>query len=96
MQKERKPFPSFLRFVLIVLGIFFLLLLFGHSNNLIHWVQAKVDIHRMETEIRRCERETHQLQQRMKDLRENPDTLERYARERYGLTDPDEDVFLVE
>lgn len=87
---------SFFYTVLVVLAIAVILLMALPGNNVFTWIKAGRDTARMEKSLREVVHRTDSIQKRIDDLRTNPDSLERYARESYSYTAPGEEVFVLE
>jgi len=86
---------SFIRFAIITLTLF-TALMFLKKDNIIRWIQAGVTINEQKVEIERLKRNIDAMDKRMKSLSSNKDSLETYARERFGFSKTDEDVYLLD
>lgn len=86
---------SFFYTVVIVTGLAVLLLLILPGNNLFTWMKAGRETARMRKSVNELVRKTDSLQTRIDDLRNNPDSLEKFARETYGFTAPGDEVFVI-
>ena len=99
-KKEKKTFRDFLKsrgagYAGIV--VFFLLILFVYpGNNLFSWISAKHDIKNQERQIRKYQLEIVDMESQIKELTDDTDSLEQFARENFHFTEPGEDVFLIE
>lgn len=71
-------------------------LLFSPGNNLIHWAQARMEISRQQKRIEYYETEIAAMNDSIRLLRSNRDSLEKYARETFHFAAPGDDVYLVE
>lgn len=74
------------------LTVFFLLV---KKDNVIRWIQAGITIHRQEKILEEGEKKIAAMDARIESLTENRDSLEAYARENFGFTEPGEDVYVV-
>jgi len=82
------------KYVLTVL-IFLVVFLFIGEQSLVHFVRRGKEIRQLE-EQRDIYREGADRAQREIQTLNNPDSLERYAREHYYMHTPNEDIYLVE
>ena len=90
------PHKRFARFVVIVTVIFIILWIVGPGNTFIHWIKAGFEINRQEKMIENYRIENAELDRRIDMMKNDRDTLEKFAREQYNFAAPDEDVYLVE
>ena len=91
----RNPKKSFLCFAAVVLVIFLYAWTFGHGNTFISWIRAKAEIVSMNRQIREYEEKTVEMDGRINDLKTNRDSLEKFAREKFFFSAPDEDVYVL-
>ncbi len=89
------PRKSFLCFAGLVLAVFLYAWTFGHGNTFVSWIRAKVEIVSMNRQIREYEEKTREMDARINDLKTNRDSLEKFAREKFFFSAPDEDVYVV-
>ena len=84
---------SFLRYAAIAtaLALVFLLL---KKDSVIRWIQGGFTIHRQEREIEQDQKRIEELDHQIQTLSTNRDSLEKFAREQYYCSVPDEDVYL--
>lgn len=87
---------GFVKYVAIVLAVVFFILLIKPGNNLINWVRAAIEISRQEKQIEMYENEMKKTQERVRMLRTDRDTLEKYAREQFHMAAPGEDIYVLE
>ncbi len=92
----KDPKKSFLCFAAIVLAVFLYAWTFGHGNTFISWIRAKAEIVSMNRQIREYEEKSRELDGRINDLKTDRDSLEKFAREKFFFSAPDEDVYIVE
>lgn len=92
----RNPKKSFLCFAALVLAVFLYAWTFGRGNTFVSWIRAKAEIVTMNRQIREYEEKTREMDGRINDLRTNRDSLEKFAREKFFFSAPDEDVYVVE
>ena len=91
---SRKEQRSFLRFAIVATAIFLLLMLLK-KDNLFRWVQAGVTIGAQNRQIERYQKDIDRLDERIKLLTRDRDSLETFAREQYQFAEPGEDVYLI-
>jgi cell division protein FtsB len=92
---NKKEQRSFLRYAIIA-TVLFAVFLFLKKDNVVNWVQAGFTLRRQRNQIEQLERENEELDRRIKVMRENRDTLERYAREEFYFAEPGDDVYIFE
>ena len=83
-------------FATIVTGLFLIFWLVGSGNTFIHWAKAGAEIRRQEKMIREYERQNAEMDSRIDMLKNDKDTLEKFAREHFNFAVPGEDVYIVE
>lgn len=81
---------------LTTIAIFLLWMSFLDENNWIMRVQHKAEIATLNSEIQRYRTQFNDDTERLQELTENPDALEKVAREKYFMKRPDEDVFIFD
>lgn len=90
---ERRKFAWFLA---VVLTVFIGSWLFGRGNTIIHWIEAKIEIRRQNAQIEEYRRQIEEMDGSIDQRETDIDTLEKFAREQYGFSAPDEDVYIIE
>ena len=83
-------------FVIVSTTLVALWLLFFAHNSVISWIGATVEERNQEKEMARLQREIEEIDREIQNLRNNPDTLETFARETYHFAAPGDDVYIVE
>lgn len=86
---------GFFKFALIATAIVMLILTFGPGNNIIHWVQARIEISRQEKQIREYREQIERMDTRIRMLQSDRDTLEKFAREQLHFAEPGDDVYIL-
>ncbi len=81
---------------LITIVIFLVIIVFLDENNLINRFQHKNEIRLMKTEIEEYRKQFDEDTERLKELTDNPEGLEKIAREKYLMKKPNEDIFILE
>lgn len=87
---------SFLRYAIVSTVIFLLFFCVIKRDNLFRWIEAGFTVRRQEKQIESYEADISRLQEEVKSLTTNRDTLEKYAREKFLFSEPDEDVYVEE
>jgi cell division protein FtsB len=83
-------------FVIVSTTLVALWLLFFAHNSVISWIGATVEERNQEKEMARLQREIEEMDREIQNLRNNPDTLETFARETYHFAAPGDDVYIVQ
>ncbi|MGM9752732.1 MAG: septum formation initiator family protein [Candidatus Cryptobacteroides sp.] len=91
---NRRPQRSFVRWA-FCLSLAMLLFLIIKKDNIFRWAQAGITIHRQEQTIEANKQSIGQMQQRLDNLNNNRDSLEKFARERFNFAEKGEDIFLI-
>ncbi|MCQ2153476.1 MAG: septum formation initiator family protein [Bacteroidales bacterium] len=95
MEEEKKLKKSFVRCLWIgavIAGLFLLL----KRDNVLRWAQAGFIIRSEKRTIERNRLKIEEMDRRIDALRNNLDTLESYAREKFGFTEPGDEVYILE
>lgn len=71
-------------------------MIFWPGNNVIRWVGARIEISRQEKQIREYNRQIRQMDERIRMLTSDRDTLEKFAREQFNFAEPGDDVYVIE
>jgi cell division protein FtsB len=87
---------KFAWFVVVLTSIFLILWLVGPGNTLIHWAGAVLEQNRQEKQIRTYRKEIKEMDRRIRMIRTDKDTLEKFAREQFGFSASGEDVYIIE
>ena len=83
-------------FVTLATAVFLFVWIVGPGNTIIHWVSAAVETRRQERLIEQYQQQNAQMEERLQMLKNDKDTLEKFAREQFRFAVPGEDVYLVE
>lgn len=90
------PVPKLLRnFYFLTGGIFVLWMLFLDSNNLGAQYQLTKKYLNLEEELHYYEEKIEEVKQEREELFSDPHMLEKFAREKYLMRKPTEDVFVL-
>lgn len=79
----------------IAVVLFLAVFLFIGDQSLLRFIHRSREIRELEKQRDLYEAATEQAQREIQVLQQ-PDSLERYARERYFMHKPNEDIFLIE
>ena len=92
-QGEHKNFRIFFA---VSTAIFILIWIVGPGNTWIHWAKAGLEIKRQERQIQVYQQEIDAMEERVKVLKTDRDSLEKFAREEYHMHADGETVYIVE
>lgn len=92
-QGEHRTFRIFLA---IATAIFVFIWVVGPGNTVIHWIKAKMDINAQEKAIEQYNADIEEMDKRINMLKNDKDTLEKFAREQFNFAAPGEDVYVIE
>ena len=92
---SRKEQRSFLRYAIIATALFLVFMLIK-KDSIITWVQAGFTLRQQERQIESLRQENAGMDERIRMMKQNRDTLERYAREQFFFAEPGDDVYIVE
>ncbi len=88
--------PRFLKNKYALAGIIFIAWVsFFDQNNLITQVQYRLELNKLEDERKFYNKELDQIQADLKELKSNPASLEKFAREKYFMKKADEEIFVI-
>ena len=97
VEEQSESAPSFLRrntryFFALVFCLLLLQDVFG-AHGLMAMHRSKAQIQNIQAQIDKLDKENHDLQQRIQNLKTNPSAIETIARDRMGLARPGELIF---
>ncbi len=81
---------------LITIVAFLVIIVFLDENSLIQRAQHKREISTLKSEIARYRKQYEEDTRKLKELMDNPEALEKIAREKYLMKKPNEDIFIFE
>ena len=87
---------GFFKYAALMTALALAFLLFGPGPNLVRWARARLEIARQERMIRQYEKEIGEMGERYRHLSTDRDSLEQFARERFHLAAPGDDVYILE
>lgn len=79
----------------IVTAIILVWMTFFDSNNFIHLVNKSIKLQNIQEEKNYYLQKMKETKQARKELLKSSETLERFAREKYYMKKPDEDLYVV-
>ena len=82
-------------YILFTVG-FVVWMSFFDSNDIYSQIQMKKKIEKLETDKIYYQQQMQELTKEMKELQTSPDQLEKFAREKYRMKKPKEDVFILD
>ncbi len=94
--KDTKWFKVIRNKYLLVTSVFVLWIVFFDTNNLIRWYSDMKDVAAQEQQKKYYKEAIRQTDEKLKELKSNKDSLEKFAREQYFFHEPDEDLFIIE
>ena len=92
----RGPNRRFAWFVVITTTLFVLLWVIGPGNTIGHWIRANQEDKVQQQEIARYKEANEELDRKIEKMRDDKETLEKFAREQYNFAVPGEDVYVIE
>lgn len=95
-QAYRGPRRKFVWFVTLATAVFLFVWIVGPGNTIIHWAKAGMEIRRQEKLMEHYMEQNAQMENRLRMLKTDRDTLEKFAREQFHFAVPGEDVYIVE
>lgn len=81
---------------LITILAFLVMIVFVDENSLIQRAKHKREISTLNSEIARYRKQYEEDTRKLKELMNNPEALEKIAREKYLMKKPNEDIFIFE
>lgn len=95
MEKNKDIRRSFWRYAAVLTALA-LLFLFLKRDNLVRWIQAGMEIRSQQAQIEALEEGNRLLEDSIRFLTSDRDSLEKFAREKYHFAQKGDDVFIVE
>ena len=83
------------KYMITVVG-FLVIIVFLDDNSLIQRDKQRQEIKSLTAEIEKYRKQFEEDTEKLKELNENPDAMEKIAREKYLMKKPNEDVFIFE
>jgi cell division protein FtsB len=81
---------------LLVIFVFVVAMFTGNQHNVKMRIKNAITIRELKKEIEYYRAKTEQNKQRLQELESDRDDLEKFARERYRMHAPNEDVYVID
>ena len=81
---------------LLTIVIFGVIIVFLDENSLIQRQKHRQEIRTLTNEIEKYRKQFEEDTRKLKELTNNPEAMEKIAREKYLMKRPDEDIFIFE
>ena len=94
-KKFKKILPYIKNKYVITFVAFVVWISFFDKNDLVSQIELRNEVKKLETEQTWLVNEVKKNQSDMKELQTNPQTLEKFAREKYMMKKDNEDVFVI-
>ena len=87
---------SFFRFAIVITAAFLIFFCVIKRDNLFRWIEAGFTIRSQEKRMEYLETDIQRLQNEVRTLTTDKDSLEKFAREKFLFSEPGEDVYVAE
>ena len=81
---------------LITIAAFLVIIVFLDENSLIQRAKHQHEINTLNSEITKYRKQFEEDTEKLKELTNNPEAMEKIAREKYLMKKPNEDIFIFE
>ena len=81
---------------LITIAAFLVIIVFLDENSLIQRAKHQQEINTLNSEITKYRKQIEEDTEKLKELTNNPEAMEKIAREKYLMKKPNEDIFIFE
>ena len=81
---------------LITIVTFLVIIVFLDENSLIQRAKHQQEINELTNEIEKYRKQYEEDTEKLKELTNNPEAMEKIAREKYLMKKPNEDIFIFE
>ena len=81
---------------LITIAAFLVIIVFLDENSLIQRAKHQQEINTLNSEIEKYRKQFEEDTEKLKELTNNPEAMEKIAREKYLMKKPNEDIFIFE
>ena len=81
---------------LITIAAFLVIIIFLDENSLIQRAKHQQEINTLNSEITKYRKQFEEDTEKLKELTNNPEAMEKIAREKYLMKKPNEDIFIFE
>lgn len=90
-----KWMPKWMSFSLVIFVTFIVWILVGSENNYVKIHDKKDEINNLKAEIKAKQDSAIFYEKKVNELNTDPETLERIAREQYGMRQENEEVYIT-
>ena len=90
-----KSIPSKVNKYVLVGIIFLIITFFIGDSTFLHYYKYNKQINELESEIIECKKEKAENEQKLEAMKSDNESLERFAREKYQMTKPGEELFVI-
>ncbi|MDR2292316.1 MAG: septum formation initiator family protein [Prevotellaceae bacterium] len=80
----------------LTLAVFSAWLIFFDNANIVGWISDLNDVENKRKQKLHYQKEIERMKENIKELNENDESLEKYARENLYFKNDDEDVYIIE
>ena len=94
--RRPKWIPRWINIPLIIFIAFVVVLLFFGDNSFVRSTEYRSQINDLKSQIKSLEDSADVYEAKVRELNTDRETLERIAREKYGMKHQNEDVYVVE
>lgn len=91
---DKREQRSFLRYFILSSFVFIVLVGFVNRNNLVRWFRSTVTIRTQRERIEFLQQEIDRIDAQLNSLKNNEDSLETFARQRFLFAEPGDDVYI--
>ena len=81
---------------MITIVAFLVIIVFLDENSLIQRAKHQQEINTLNSEIEKYRKQYEEDTRKLKELTNNPEAMEKIAREKYLMKKPNEDIFIFE
>ena len=81
---------------LITIAAFLVIIVFLDENSLIQRAKHQQEINTLNSEITKYRKQFEEDTEKLKELTNNPEAMEKIAREKYLMKKPNEDIFIFD
>ena len=81
---------------LITIAAFLVIIVFLDENSLIQRAKHQQEINTLNSEITKYRKQFEEDTEKLKELTNNPEAMDKIAREKYLMKKPNEDIFIFE
>lgn len=95
LKTQWERLPKYLRNkYAFTLALFAVWMLFFDHHNMINQIELRAELYQLESDRAYYQAEIEQIREDLDELLQNDDKLEKFAREKYFMKKPNEEIFL--